>query len=287
MTYKIMIDASADINPLFCERNDIAVIPMEYSLDDRVYIYEGCMDESSAKEFYRLLNENTQIKTSQVNPFCYEEVFEPYVKSGISLLYLCLSSGLSSTINSARTAAAVLKQKYENAQIMIIDTFAAAGGIGILAERAARNRESGMDISENCSDLISAISRLNHWFIVDDLIYLKKGGRIDATTAFVGSALMIKPILKIDGSGKLQNVAKAHGTNATVKKLLEIYKETSDDSSDDPVYICHSSAEKTADKLEADVLSLSSSTVIRKMLLSPIIGAHTGPGLVSLIYIGK
>ena len=217
----------------------------------------------------------------------YEEFFSPYMEKGISVLYLALSSGLSSTYNSALMARENLKEKYPNAEFVPVDSLGGTGGIGVLAERALRNSQKGMTIAENRADLVNAAKKIKHWFLVQDLNYLKRGGRVSAATAFVGSALNIKPILKIDEEGKLITFAKKRGNSAAAAELMEKFKESYDQSGDDVIYVVDADDRELGDTLKAEVLKLYPNRIVRRCTLSPIIGAHTGPGMATICHMGK
>lgn len=287
MKYRIIADASADIDAAFCQKYDIPILPMSYSLGDEMRECRQMEKDDLLRKFYEQQKTGAVTRTTQITPFLYEELIEPYLRDGISVLYLALSSGLSSTVNSARQAAAALKEKYPAVDFVVVDTLAATGGIGILAERAVRNQIKGMSLEENRDDLNEAVKRLHHWFLVDDLMYLKRGGRVSASTAIVGTVLSVKPILIIAPDGTLVTIDKARGTHAAVRKLLENYEANCTGNLEDVVYICHTAADLTAEMLEAGIRRITPGVTIRRRLMSPVIGAHTGPGMASIIHLGK
>ncbi|MBP3851495.1 MAG: DegV family protein [Erysipelotrichaceae bacterium] len=283
--YIIAVDAAADIDETFFQENDIYVFPMEYSLSESMVWCRDMESEEKLKAFYLSQKNGELTKTSQITPYLYSQYAEPFLKKDLSILYITLSSGLSSTYQSACLAAEDLKETYPEADFLPLDSLAATGGMGILAERAVNNQKKGMDLRQNYEDLQSAAAHLQHWFLVSDIQYLRRGGRINSSSAAIASVLSIKPILQIDQNGKLPVIGKARGTKAAVKELLKHYKQTYVPS-DDPIYICHADAPDTADLLEKKILELTPNVVIRKRMLSPIIGAHTGPGMASIIHLG-
>ena len=200
--YIICMDASGDIIKEAASKNGIEFVPMEYSLGDEMRTSRGCESEELLKKFYDGQRNGDMTKTSQISPYMYEEYFRQFLKNGKSILYFCLSSGLSSTYQSSILAAENLKEEYPDVEVLPVDTLAATGGIGLLVEKAIENRTSGMDIHENFESVKALVPYLRHFFMVQDLMYLKRGGRVSAATAIVGSALNIKPILKIDENGK-------------------------------------------------------------------------------------
>lgn len=288
MKYLIFADASADIDKNFGDENDIHYIPMEYSLGDDMRTCKGVEPEEIMKAFYNGQRKGDFTKTSQISPYLYREYLEPYFKEGYSVLYLCLSSGLSSTYQSALLAKEELKEDYPDLDFYPIDTLAATGGMGVLAEHAVRNLKAGMTIEENYNDLVKCTANIRHWFMVEDLMYLKRGGRVSATTAVVGSALNIKPILKIDENGKLVTIAKKRGNKAAMGELVELFKNNYDESAkDDVISIVHADAAEGAEEIKNKLLEIYPGLTIRIGYLSPIIGAHTGPGMIAICHMGK
>lgn len=287
MNYMIFVDGSADVDLQAVGEENIKFIPMEYSLAGEMRVCDTMQDRQTLKDFYNGQRRGDLTKTTQISPYMYEEFFSPYMEKGISVLYLALSSGLSSTYNSALMARENLKEKYPDAEFVPVDSLGGTGGIGVLAERALRNRQKGMTIAENRADLVNAAKKIKHWFLVQDLNYLKRGGRVSATTAFVGSALNIKPILKIGEDGKLITFAKKRGNNAAAAELVEKFKESYDESGEDVIYVVDADDRELGDTLKAEVLELYPNRTVRRCTLSPIIGAHTGPGMAAICYIGK
>lgn len=288
MKYLIFADASADIDKNFGEENDVHYIPMEYSLGDEMRTCAGVEPESVMKAFYNGQRNGDLTKTSQISPYLYKEYLEPYFKAGYSVLYLCLSSGLSSTYQSALLAKEELKEEYPELDFYPIDSLAATGGMGVLTERAVRNLDAGMSIEDNYNDLLACVAKIRHWFMVEDLMYLKRGGRVSAATAVVGSALNIKPILKIDENGKLITIAKKRGSKAALNELFELFMKTYDaECKDDVISIVHADAAEVAEELKQKVLEIYPDVTIRTGYLTPIIGAHTGPGMVAICHMGK
>ncbi|MDE6241728.1 MAG: DegV family protein [Anaeroplasmataceae bacterium] len=285
--YVILMDVSGDIEQASVDKWDLKFIPMQYSLGDEMRTSNGPEAEDVLKLFYDGQRNGDLTKTSQITPFQYEEYFEPYLKEGFSVLYLCLSSGLSSTYSAACLAKESLKEKYPDLDVYPIDTLAATGGMGVLAEIALKNREKGLSIEENRDDLLSLIPRQRNWFLVQDLKYLKRGGRISATTAVFGTMLNIKPILKIDDQGKLTTIAKKRGNKMAVQVLVDYFKEYYDPTAPNIVYICNADCKDLGDLLAEKILKEFPNVEIKQTTLSPIIGAHTGPGMLILCHVGK
>lgn len=281
--YIICMDASGDIIREIAQENGIEFVPMEYSLGEEMRTSHGCEDETVLKRFYDGQRGGDLTRTSQISPFMYEEYFGKFLKEGKSVLYFCLSSGLSATYEGSMLAARNLKETYPGKEVLPIDTLAATGGIGILAERAVENRKKGMSLHENFDAVTALVPKLRHFFMVQDLMYLKRGGRVSAATAIVGSALNIKPMLKIDENGKLVTIDKKRGNKAAMMSLFSYFKDNYNPELGNTVYICDADTPQLAEKVKAEAPDVA----VRRTMLSPIIGAHTGPGMLSMILLGK
>ena len=285
--YLIYTDASADIDPEFLKNENIYFVPMRYMVGDEERLCEDLEEEAFLKKFYDAQRQGKVTQTSQITPHTYVETFEPILKEGKSILYLSLSSGLTKTFDSVCTAANELAETYTNAKVVPVDSLCATGGMGLLLECAIRNQKNGMTIEENAKWLNENKGKMTLWFMVDDLMYLKRGGRIPATTAIIGSALNIKPILEVDAEGKLITIEKKRGPKMGLKALESKYKKQRDDSYGNRVYIVHGDCEEYADEVENMIKKENPNADVTKMMLCPIIGSHTGPGMVAVIFFGE
>ncbi len=285
--YIICMDASGDIARDVAIENGIDFVPMEYSLGEEMRTSRGCESEELLKKFYEGQRNGDLTKTSQISPYMYEEYFKKILELGKSILYFCLSSGLSSTYQSAMLAAESLKEDYPEVEVIPVDTLAATGGIGLLVEKAIENKRHGMTIHENLEAIQAGIPKLRHYFMVQDLMYLKRGGRVSAATALVGSALNIKPMLMIDENGKLVTVDKKRGNKAAMYSLFTFFKENYNPELSTKIYICDADTPELAQSLVEKVKEAAPGVTIRRTMLSPVIGAHTGPGMLSMILFGK
>ena len=285
--YVICMDASGDLLGEIARENGIDFVPMEYSLGEEMRTSHGGEDEAVLKKFYDGQRKGDMTRTSQISPYMYEEYFKKFLEAGKSVLYFCLSSGLSNTYESSMLAAGNLKEEYPEQEILPMDTLAATGGIGILVEQAIENKRKGMDIRRNYEAVRALVPKLRHLFMVQDLMYLKRGGRVGAATAIVGSALNIKPILKIDENGKLVTIDKKRGNKAAMTALFTYFKDNYNPELGNTIYICDADTPELAEALVEKVKAEAPDAVVRRMMLSPIIGAHTGPGMLSMILLGK
>ena len=286
MSYLIVMDASADIDSKVFIEEDIRFIPMQYSLNEEMRESKGIESEELLKSFYDSQRSGELTKTTQITPYQYINFFSKLLNEGYSILYLSLSSGLSSTYQSAMLAASELNDEHKDEKVYVVDSLGATGGIGVLLELACKYRKEGKSIEENCALLNNAKLKLHHFFMVQDLMYLRRGGRVSGATAVVGTVLGIRPILKIDENGKLVNFAKRRGNKLALEELANLFKDNYD-LNDSPIYVVDGDAKELGDFLASEIKKLIPEAVVKRNMLSPIIGAHTGPGLVAVCFIGK
>ena len=286
MSYLIVMDASADIDSKVFIEEDIRFIPMQYSLNVEMRESKGIESEELLKSFYDSQRSGELTKTTQITPYQYINFFSKLLNEGYSILYLSLSSGLSSTYQSAMLAASELNDEHKDEKVYVVDSLGATGGIGVLLELACKYRKEGKSIEENCALLNNAKLKLHHFFMVQDLMYLKRGGRVSGATAVVGTVLGIKPILKIDENGKLVSFTKRRGNKLALEELAKLFNENYE-LNDSPIYVVDGDAKELGDFLASEIKKLIPEAVVKRNMLSPIIGAHTGPGLVAVCFIGK
>lgn len=287
MSYLIFTDVSADVDITVPENSEIGFVPMEYSIGGGMRKCVGMESREQLKLFYDGQRSGDFTQTSQISPYMYEEFFEPYMKEGNSILYLSLSSGLSSTFQSACMAREALKEKYPELDMIPVDSLAATGGMGVLIERACRNKAAGLSLNDNAKDIKAATGKIRLWFMVEDLMYLKRGGRIGAASAVIGTALQVKPILKVNSEGKLDIVYKKRGLALAKKCVLEEFEKDYDPESGDVIYVLDADTIENGDSVKAAIEEKYPNAVVRRTGLSPIIGAHTGPGMYAICYIAK
>ena len=287
MEYQIFSDVSLDLDQETAKKCEIQYIPMEYTVGEYTYNCTRPQKDEEMHLFYDKLRAGLDTKTTQITPLHYLECFEPLVKKGMALIYLCLSSGLSNTYSSASLAVMQLKEIYDDVQIEVIDTLGATGGMGLLAERAYQNKELGMTLEENAADLRERAHDIHYWFKVEDLMYLQRGGRISAGAAIIGTALNIKPILTIRDNGRLETVDKKRGNKQAMRCLLNHFEDSYVPDYGNTVYICHTDCKEDAQTLKEKLQVSHPDLDIRVIMMGPIIGAHTGPGMFSLVYYGK
>ncbi|MBO7217273.1 MAG: DegV family protein [Clostridia bacterium] len=279
--FVILIDSASDLKPEFLEKLDIRFISLSFVFDGEEKIYGNY--DLSPKEFYNQMRNGKSAKTSAANVAEFKDFFEAELKSGNDILYLGFSSGLSTTYNSAVIAADELLEQYPDRKIICIDSLAASAGFGMFVYLTAKEKEKGKTLDETANFAKEIIPSLAHWFTVDDLEYLKRGGRVSPTVAFVGGLLGIKPILHVDDEGHLIKVSTARGRKASLTALADELGNTI--LPDSPVWISHGDCEDDA-KLLADIIKEKYSKEVTLITdVGPVIGAHSGPGTMALFFL--
>ena len=239
------------------------------------------------EDIYRMLREGEVATTAAVNISQYLDMLEPILQSGTDVLVLSFSSGLSATYDSSRLAAEELREKYPQRKIFAVDTLCASLGQGLLVWHAAQLKDQGKSIEEVRDWVEENKLHLCHQFTVDDLHFLKRGGRISATTAVVGTMLKIKPVLHVDDGGKLVNIGKARGRKASLKALVDRMEETAIDPAGQTVFISHGDCMEDAEYVAGLVKERMGVQDVRINYVGPVIGAHSGPGTLALFHLGS
>ncbi|MBR2384465.1 MAG: DegV family protein, partial [Clostridia bacterium] len=256
MEYEIFADASADFSANLSVGKNIHIVSMSYDIADEQFTLTKTEGEDVFKKFYDSERKGHSVKTSQIPPYCYEEIFEPILKSGKSILYISLSGGLSNTFNSASIAAETLNSKY-TAKVVCVDSLGATIGIGLILEEAVKNRSNGMNIEDNKKWIEENRLKIPHWIIVDDLMFLMRGGRIPAGLAVFGTVLNIKPILEINADGKIVSLDKKRGMRNAIRSVAERYIENTSKLEEDRVLICHADYPEGAENLAKAIRELN------------------------------
>ena len=288
--YVLSCESTTDLTKQYFEKRDIKVICFHYSLDNVEYI-DDFGETISYHDFYQAMAEGKMTKTSQISVGEFLEYFTPILESGKDILHLTLSSGISGVYNSACTAAELLKEKYPERKIYIVDSLAASSGFGLLVDKLADVRDGGATLDELHEYAEQHKLELQHWFFSTDLKYYVRGGRISKTSGFIGGILNICPVLHVDENGKLIPMEKKFGPKQAEKSLVEKMKLYAADGLDycDKVYIscsdCYDYAEAVAKMIEEAFPKMNGKVEI--FSIGTTIGAHTGPGTVALFFWGK
>ena len=284
--YVIMTDSSCDLPQELADQLGLEVLPLEVMADGKNY--RNWLDgrEIDFKEFYRLARDGKDLKTSAVNTAAFEEAMEKLLSEGQDVLYLGFSSGLSTTYNSGETAARELREKYPERKIYTVDTLAASLGEGMIVYYAAKKKLAGATIEEVRDFVEQEKLHMCHWFTVDDLNYLKRGGRISAATAAVGTMLSIKPVMHTDNEGHLVAVGKARGRKASLKALVDSMETTMLPERNETVFISHGDSLEDAEYVASLVREHTGVQDVVINYVGPVIGAHSGPGTIALFFWG-
>ena len=283
--YTIITDSSCDISPALLKKWGVEYINLTYRFDGEDIDYTS--DKTDIKQFYNKMREGGIAKTAAINPKTFENEFEKSLKKGYDILYLGFSSGLSTTFNSSQIAANELSERYPNQKIITVDTLCASAGQGLFVYLVAEQKKNGATIEQAAEYANKLVPNLCHWFTVDDLVYLKRGGRVSPTTAFVGNVLGIKPVLHVDNDGKLINMTKARGRKMSMRTLAEKFGEFANDKKNGTIFISHADCKADAELLAQIISENYGGTVDLITDIGPVIGAHSGPGTVALFFVGK
>ena len=287
MTYQIITDAPADLNgELLAGLPEVKIIPMNVQVNGREYLF-GPGGNIECDEFYSYLRNGQFASTSQINPATYREYFEAILRAEKDLLYLCFSSGMSKTIQSAQMAIAELKKEYPDRTILCLDTLCAAVGEGLFVMEAARKQAQGMDIHSLYNWLEEHRMNLCHWVTVDTFDHLKHGGRVRATSAAMGTLLGIKPLIHVDENGKLVAMGKPRGKKKALEALLSNMEKGWLPEISNQVIIGHGDSPEVAKELRDMVAARFPEAEIYIAPIGPVIGAHAGPGVMTVFFWGN
>ena len=285
--YVILTDSSADLSAQLVEELGVEVLPLSFTMGEQTYHNWPDNREMDPKDFYARLRGGAMATTAAVNVADYTQAMEPLLKEGKDVLILAFSSGLSATCHSAQIAARELMEQFPDRKVEVVDTLCASLGQGLLVWYAARLKQQGKTIEEVRDWTEEHKLNLCHWFTVDDLMFLKRGGRVSAATAVLGTMLSIKPVMHVDNEGHLIKVGTARGRNASLKALVDHMEQTVLDLKDQAVFISHGDCLADAQKVADDVKARFGVEQVIINYVGPVIGAHSGPGTVALFFLGS
>lgn len=282
--YKIITDSGSDLPKEMLESLNINSVPLTVNfkgavIDDSV--------DGGIREFYADLRNGEIATTSAINPIRWAEAMEQELQAGCDLLVMTFTSGLSTTHQSAVIAASELVEKYPDRKIEVVDTLCASLGQGLLVWYAARKKEEGMSLQELKAWLETNRPHLCHWFTVDDLMFLKRGGRVSATTALVGTMLKIKPVLHVDDEGRLISMSKARGRKASIEALAAKAVELGKGYDNSTMFICHGDCLEDAQYLAGLMKEQCGAKEVFIGYTGAVIGSHSGPGTLALFFMGE
>ncbi|WP_050607076.1 DegV family protein [Clostridium niameyense] len=282
----IFTDASCDMPRSFIEENNIPFLGLMCHFQERDY-EDDFGKTLPYKQFYDTLKEGEMPYTSQINEYRFVEKFKELIKEKRPIIYIAMSSGLSGTVNSAKLARKEIISQNKDADITIIDTKCSSIGQGLLVYEAVEMVKSGASKEDIVNWLNENKDKMNHWFIVENLSHLRRGGRISGTSATIGTLLNIKPIIHIENDGTLKNIANIRGKKKAMKYLLDKFKENAINYEDTVVGITHADCLEDAEHLKDMVIEEFN---VKKVIISELgigMGTHCGDGMLALCFLGK
>lgn len=287
--YILSCCSTADLSAEHFESRDIKYICFHYTLDGKQY-YDDLGKSIPFDKFYQAMSDGAETKTSQVNVDEYEKYFESFLEEGFDILHVSLSSGISSTVNSAKIAAEELMEKYPDRKVLIVDSLGASSGYGLFMDTLADLRDSGMSIDELYAWANEHRLCLHHWFFSTDLTFYVKGGRISKASGWFGTVLKICPLLNMDNAGRLIPRYKIRGKDRVITEIVNKMEKHAENGLDysGKCYIsqsaCYEDARKVAELVESRFPKLNGKVIINHV--GTTIGSHTGPGTVALFFWG-
>ncbi len=285
--YIIMTDSCCDLPADMAEELSLEVLPLRLELKGKVY--RNFLDgrEIGFREFYDQVRTGQMPITSAVNVGEFESAMRPVLEAGKDILCLCFSSALSTTYQSAAIAAKELAEEFPERKVLVVDSLCASMGQGLLVWLCAQEKKKGLSVEELRDYAEKTKGRVCHWFTVDDLNHLKRGGRVSAAAALFGTMLSVKPVLHVDGEGRLIPMEKCRGRKASLTALVDHMEKTAVDPEGQTVFISHGDCREDVELVAEDIRRRFGTKDIRTSYVGPVIGSHTGAGVVALFFIGS
>ncbi len=288
MSIKLLTDSCCDLQHSFLDENNIDMIALMYTIEGNEY-YDDFRISMSAKEFYDKIRNGAVSKTSLINTQRYNDFFVKHLEAGEDIVYIAFSSALSGSYQSAVISANELRERYPQRRIAVIDSRCASMGEGLLVSIAAQKLEEKPSFNEFIKYIEDTKPKICHWFTVDDLQYLYRGGRVSSFSAALGTMLSIKPILHVDDNGRLVPTSKEKGRNASLIAIInEMESSIKDQGKNQTVMISHGDSIDDANKV-ADMIKKKFPNIkdIVINMIGPVIGSHAGPGTIAIFYLGS
>lgn len=288
MAYDIVTDSSANLTEEMYDQFGIHVLPLRFMHDGKEYLSYRKGEQTDLKEFYEMMRAGKVFTTSLPYPNESEKTLRAILEAGRDILYIGFSSGLSGTYDGTRMVLEQLQGEFPDRTIMHVDTLAAAGGQGLIVLLAAEMREGGAGIEEVWQWVVDNRLHLAHWFTVDDLMFLFRGGRVSKTSAWAGTLLKVKPVMHVDDEGKLIPMQKVRGRKKSLEALCDMMEKTAlKPIEDQTIYISHGDCIEDVEYLESLIRKRWQPKRIFHNILDPVIGAHAGPGTVALFFLAE
>ena len=283
--YVLLTDSCCDLGPELARELELEVLPLSFMMDGKEYFNYLDGREMAPEDFYARVRAGSLGTTSAISVGVFHEVMEKLVQAGKDVLCIAFSSALSTTYQSAVIAAGEVTGQYPEAKVLVVDSRAASLGQGLLVTLAAGQKRAGKTIEEVAAYVEETRDHLCHWFTVDDLNHLKRGGRVSAAAALLGTMLQMKPVLHVDDEGRLIPMSKVRGRKASLKALVDKMAELAVDP--EHVYISHGDCREEAEELAAAIRERFGTKEIYLNFVGPVIGNHSGPGTMALFFLGK
>ena len=285
--YVIITDSTCDLSPKLVEKMQVEVIPMEFTIEDKNYCNYPDNRDLDPADFYAKLRGGAMATTAQVTALTYTEVAKPFLDAGQDVLFLIFSSGLSGSFNSSHLAAEELRHKYPERAVRTVDSLAASMGEGLLVYHAAMRRMAGASLNDVADWVEENRNRLCHWFTVDDLHFLHRGGRVSGAAAVMGTMLGIKPVLHVDDEGHLIPMEKVRGRRQSLDTLVQHLESTIAEGENETIFLSHGDCAEDAAYVAKKLHGRFGIAHIETNYIGPVIGSHSGPGTVALFWLGS
>ena len=285
MKYIFITDSSCDLTQKQVDEIGVDVLPMEFEINEHSYQHYPDCRMMDLDEFYGLVKKGAMPKTTQINYLKFKNFFEPYLKAGKDIIYTGISTGLSGTYNTCLIAVKELEEEYPDRKIIAIDSRCDSAGLGLLVYMAGKKYKEGASIDELADYIHATRDDLAHWFVVEDLDMLKRGGRISSVTATFGKALQIKPLISVDETGKLINVGKIRGKSNIISTLVKHVERDAIEPKKNIAFVAHADNPEGAKELRKAVKGMFKEVQICD--IGPVIGSHVGSGMLAIIFVGK
>lgn len=284
--YVLMTDSCCDLTDSMARELELEVLPLTMHMDGQNYPNDLAGTAISNEEFYKRIRAGKLATTSAANVGQFQDAMRKVLERGKDIVCVCFSSALSTTYQSAVIAANDMRAEFPEAEIFVVDSLSASLGEGLLLYLAAQQKRAGLSAAELAAWVEENRRSICHWFTVDDLNFLKRGGRVSATTAFVGTMLSIKPIMHTSDEGKLVPVGKARGRKAALKALLDSIERLAIRPEEQTMFICHADCEEEARAVARQIKDRFGTKTIHINYIGPVIGSHTGPNTMGIFFIG-
>lgn len=284
--YVIMTDSCCDLTDQMARDLELEVLPLTMHMDGQDYPNDLAGTAISNQEFYKRIRAGKLATTSAVNVGQFQDAMRRVLESGRDIVCVCFSSALSTTYQSAVIAAEDLRAEFPEAEIHVVDSLSASLGQGLLLYLAVEQKRKGLTAAELAKWVEDNRLTVCHWFTVDDLNFLKRGGRVSATTALLGTMLSIKPIMHTSDEGKLVPVSKARGRKAAIAALLDKIETLGIHPERQTMFICHADCEEDAKAVAQTIKDRFGTPTVHINYIGPVIGSHTGPNTMGIFFVG-